>query len=211
PKPGPTFFRPTPATSRERPPRAATPARSEPGSGRRPYTRSSPRRRTATTPRFSRGPCCRSTSGASRPSSARCRGWIKPAPSVSSSSRRSPSSRRSRTSWSAGPDGLLKGGPGRPRHRGGWGPADRRDEPARHAADTLSIRRTRFLADGLRERIGVLNAYAHPVDVSVELEFEAAFRDMFAVRAYRDLSLAPLASTRGPREGGLVFERVGRD
>ena len=82
---------------------------------------------------------------------------------------------------------------------------------ARHAADTLSIRRTRFLADGLRERIGVLNANAHPVDVVVELEFEAAFRDMFAVRAYRDLSLAPLASTRGPKEGGLVFERVGRD
>jgi glycogen debranching enzyme len=82
---------------------------------------------------------------------------------------------------------------------------------ARHAADTLSIRRTRFLADGLRERIGVLNANAHPVDIKVELEFEAAFRDMFAVRAYRDLSLAPLASTRGPREGGLIFERVGRD
>jgi len=82
---------------------------------------------------------------------------------------------------------------------------------ARHAVDTLSIRRTRFLADGLRERIGVLNANAHPVVVKVELEFEAAFRDMFAVRAYRDLSLAPLASTRGPREGGLVFERVGRD
>src|SRR5207237_4815991 len=82
---------------------------------------------------------------------------------------------------------------------------------ARHAADTLSIRGTRFLADGLRERTAVLNANAHPVDVSVELEFEAAFRDMFAVRAYRDLSLAPLASTRGPREGGLVFERVGRD
>ena len=35
---------------------------------------------------------------------------------------------------------------------------------ARHAADILSIRRTRFLADGLRERVGVLNAAAHPVD-----------------------------------------------
>jgi len=83
---------------------------------------------------------------------------------------------------------------------------------ARHAAETLSIRRTRFLADGLRERVGVLNANAHPVDIEVELEFEAAFRDMFAVRAYRDhLSTEPLASTRGPREGGLIFERVGRD
>src|SRR5439155_832665 len=74
---------------------------------------------------------------------------------------------------------------------------------ARHAAETLSIRRTRFLADGLRERVGVLNANAHPVDIEVELEFEAAFRDMFAVRAYRDhLSTEPLASTRGPRESG---------
>ena len=82
---------------------------------------------------------------------------------------------------------------------------------ARHAAETLSIRRTRFLADGLRERIGVLNANPHAVEVAVELEFEAAFRDMFAVRAYRDVPAEPLAATRGPREGGLLFERVGRD
>ncbi|TMG55638.1 MAG: amylo-alpha-1,6-glucosidase [Chloroflexi bacterium] len=82
---------------------------------------------------------------------------------------------------------------------------------ARHAADTLSIRRTRFLADGLRERVGVLNANAHKIDVTVELEFEAAFRDMFAVRAYRELSQEPLASQLGPREGGIVFERLGRD
>ena len=82
---------------------------------------------------------------------------------------------------------------------------------ARHTADTLSIRRTRFLADGLRERVGVLNANAHKVEITVELEFEAAFRDMFAVRAYRDLSQEPLASQVGPREGGIVFERLGRD
>ena len=82
---------------------------------------------------------------------------------------------------------------------------------ARHAADTLSIRRTRFLADGMRERVGVLNANAHAVTITVELEFEAAFRDMFAVRAYRDLSQEPLASQRNAREGGLLFERLGRD
>src|SRR5437870_8745614 len=34
---------------------------------------------------------------------------------------------------------------------------------------------------------------------------------MFAVRAYRDLSLAPVASTRGPGEVGLVCGRGGRD
>jgi glycogen debranching enzyme len=82
---------------------------------------------------------------------------------------------------------------------------------ARHAADTLSIRRTRFLADGLRERVGVLNANAHEVHVSIELEFEAAFRDMFAVRGYRDISSDALASQRSPRDGGIVFERLGRD
>src|SRR5207245_8094182 len=36
---------------------------------------------------------------------------------------------------------------------------------ARHTADTLSIRRTRHLADGLRERIGVQNTNPRPVKV----------------------------------------------
>src|SRR5207247_10484410 len=53
---------------------------------------------------------------------------------------------------------------------------------ARDAADTLSIRRTRFLADGLRERIGVLNANAQAVDVRVQRGLVAAFRDLFAGR-----------------------------
>jgi glycogen debranching enzyme len=34
---------------------------------------------------------------------------------------------------------------------------------------------------------------------------------MFAVRAYRELSQEPLASELGAREGGIVFERLGRD
>jgi glycogen debranching enzyme len=82
---------------------------------------------------------------------------------------------------------------------------------ARHDADALSIRRTRFLADGLRERIGVLNANPRPVRVALELEFEASFRDMFAVRGYRDVAATPHETKRGAREGGIVFERVGRD
>jgi len=81
----------------------------------------------------------------------------------------------------------------------------------RHSAESLSIRRTRFLADGLRERIGVLNANPHSVTVTVELEFEASFRDMFAVRGYRDVAIATHEISRGQREGGIVFERVGRD
>jgi len=82
---------------------------------------------------------------------------------------------------------------------------------ARHAQDSLSIRRTRFLADGLRERLGILNATPAPVELVVELEFEATFKDMFAVRGYRDLEDGAVAAA--PRWDGaaLVFERVGRD
>ncbi len=82
---------------------------------------------------------------------------------------------------------------------------------ARHAQDTLSIRRTRYLADGLRERIGILNATPKQVSLEVELEFEASFKDMFAVRGYRGLDdalAAPPCRWEGDR---LVFERVGRD
>ncbi|HEV8654778.1 MAG TPA: glycogen debranching N-terminal domain-containing protein [Candidatus Limnocylindria bacterium] len=82
---------------------------------------------------------------------------------------------------------------------------------ARHAAEALSIRRTRFLADGMRERIGVLNANPGPVRVALELEFEASFRDMFAVRGHHAVAATPYEIKRGGREGGIVFERVGRD
>ena len=82
---------------------------------------------------------------------------------------------------------------------------------ARHGADTISIRRTRFLTDGLRERIGVLNTNPRPIHLSVELEFEASFRDMFAVRGYREVtSPAPPIGTQR-RGDAIVFEHVGRD
>ncbi len=80
---------------------------------------------------------------------------------------------------------------------------------ARHGAATLSIRRTRFLTDGLRERIGVLNANPGPVRLSLDLVFEAAFKDMFAVRG--NALDAGTTVTVEPREDGLIFERVGRD
>ncbi|MEK7860095.1 MAG: glycogen debranching N-terminal domain-containing protein, partial [Chloroflexota bacterium] len=82
---------------------------------------------------------------------------------------------------------------------------------ARHVAESLSIRRTRFLADGLRERIGILNATPSTVSLVIELEFEATFRDMLAVRGYRDIDQR--AEPAGVRSDGstLLFERVGRD
>jgi glycogen debranching enzyme len=82
----------------------------------------------------------------------------------------------------------------------------------RHASRTLSIRRTRFLADGLRERIGILNANPVGVHVDVELELEATFRDMFAVRGHHAGAPGTPASTSQERhDDGFVFERVGRD
>ncbi len=82
---------------------------------------------------------------------------------------------------------------------------------ARHTANTLSIRRTRFLADGLRERIGVLNANPRPVHLVIELEFEASFRDMFAVRGYREVNSGAPGTTVERRPESLLFEHVGRD
>ncbi len=82
---------------------------------------------------------------------------------------------------------------------------------ARHSAEVLSIRRTRFLSDGWRERIGIQNCNPSPVTVRVELEFEASFRDMFSVRGYQDVP------SEGPRSevealaGGVRFTRRGRD
>jgi glycogen debranching enzyme len=49
---------------------------------------------------------------------------------------------------------------------------------------TVSIRRNRFLHDGLHERLGLVNYNQHPVRVTVRLTFGSDFRDMFEVRGY---------------------------
>src|SRR5438445_454627 len=82
---------------------------------------------------------------------------------------------------------------------------------ARHTADTLSIRRTRYLADGLRERIGVQNTNPRAVKVRIELEFEASFQDMCAVRGYKGRNSVEATIERTSRGDALVFERLGRD
>jgi glycogen debranching enzyme len=82
---------------------------------------------------------------------------------------------------------------------------------ARHAQDSLSIRRTRFLADGLRERIGILNATPGDVDLTVEIEFEATFRDMFAVRGYREVAQDVERSDIEWDGDRLVLGRTGKD
>src|SRR2546428_13532045 len=83
--------------------------------------------------------------------------------------------------------------------------------PARHTADTLSIRRTRYLADGLRERVGVQNTNPRAVKVRIELEFEASFQAMFSIRGYQGRKSVDASVERTERGDALVFERLGRD
>ncbi len=78
-------------------------------------------------------------------------------------------------------------------------------------AQSLSVRRTRFLADGWRERIGILNCNTRPVELRVELEFEASFRDMFTVRGYRGRAHPESETVLRTSAAGLVFDRLGRD
>jgi glycogen debranching enzyme len=49
---------------------------------------------------------------------------------------------------------------------------------------TISIRRNRFLHDGLRERLGLFNYNQHLITLTVRFTFGSDFRDMFEVRGY---------------------------
>jgi glycogen debranching enzyme len=51
-------------------------------------------------------------------------------------------------------------------------------------ARTISVRRNRFIRDGLHERIGFFSYNPEPVDLTVRLAFGSDFRDMFEVRGY---------------------------
>lgn len=49
---------------------------------------------------------------------------------------------------------------------------------------TISIRRNRFIQDGMHERLGFRNYNSFPVTIRVKLRFGSDFRDMFDVRGY---------------------------
>ncbi len=49
---------------------------------------------------------------------------------------------------------------------------------------TISIRRNRFIEDGLHERLGFFNYNSFPVDLTLTMRFGSDFRDMFDVRGY---------------------------
>ena len=90
-------------------------------------------------------------------------------------------------------------------------PALRTSGRAAVPRQTLSLRRTRFIHDGLHERIGIQNCNRFEVDVDLELAFDADFRDIFAVRGYhaKDAlgSLQPIESS----DVGFKFRYLGQD
>jgi glycogen debranching enzyme len=50
---------------------------------------------------------------------------------------------------------------------------------------TISIRRNRFIEDGMHERLGFFNYNPFPVTITLRMRFGSDFRDMFDVRGYK--------------------------
>jgi glycogen debranching enzyme len=87
---------------------------------------------------------------------------------------------------------------------------------ARHGGGTirrqsLSLRRTRFVHDGVHERIGLQNCNRHPVEVELELRFDADFLDIFEVRGYRPERQMGTPEPAFSTETGLKFGYRGLD
>jgi len=76
---------------------------------------------------------------------------------------------------------------------------------------TISLRRTRFLHRGLHERIGVQNCNRFPIEVNLELDFDADFRDIFAVRGYHSRDPMGVKHPVESGEVGFRFRYVGKD
>jgi glycogen debranching enzyme len=75
---------------------------------------------------------------------------------------------------------------------------------------TISIRRNRFIEDGLHERLGLFNYNSFPVDLTLTMRFGSDFRDMFDVRGYRR---AKRGEIRQPvwHNGRITFSYLGLD
>jgi glycogen debranching enzyme len=74
--------------------------------------------------------------------------------------------------------------PSRPTGGNGWHPGGENAATVTLMPRTLSIRRNRFIEDGLHERVGFFNYNSFPVYATLLLRFGSDFRDMFDVRGY---------------------------
>jgi glycogen debranching enzyme len=75
---------------------------------------------------------------------------------------------------------------------------------------TISIRRSRFIGDGLHERIGLVNYNRFPIPITVELTFGADFRDIFDVRGFPRSEWGELLAPQW-QEGVLTLGYKGLD
>ena len=76
---------------------------------------------------------------------------------------------------------------------------------------TVSIRRNRFLHNGLHERLGFFNYNSHAVTFDVVLRLGSDFRDMFDVRGYLKRTEFGEISAPALSDGQLVFGYRGLD
>src|SRR5207237_8246740 len=75
-----------------------------------------------------------------------------------------------------------------------------RGEPgggARIRRQSLSIRRTRFVHEGMHERIGIQNCNRHAAVIELELRVDACFLDSLEVRGCHP---PPMPGPRSPRQ-----------
>jgi len=82
---------------------------------------------------------------------------------------------------------------------------------AQISAQTVSIRRTRFMHKGLHERIGIQNCGRKTADLELELRFAADFEDIFQVRGYRSLPMLGTLEAAAATETGFTFPYQGLD
>ena len=78
-------------------------------------------------------------------------------------------------------------------------------------ARTISIRRNRFIRDGLHERVGLFNYNAYTVTLRLSITLASDFRDMFDVRGY---TVRPRHGQLGPpivEDGVVALPYVGLD
>lgn len=77
-------------------------------------------------------------------------------------------------------------------------------------AQTISIRRSRFVTErGLFERIGLMNCNPEPVTLTVALDLDADFRDMFAVRGFKAQPEPPVTAALAGKT--IRYASCGRD
>ncbi|MDQ6773161.1 MAG: amylo-alpha-1,6-glucosidase [Candidatus Dormibacteraeota bacterium] len=76
---------------------------------------------------------------------------------------------------------------------------------------SISIRRSRFVHQGMHERLGLQNCNRFPVSLELELRFDADYLDIFEIRGYHRTAILGVREAAHPTESGLLLGYRGRD